>query len=101
MENFDQGTWKSFWGNIGPDKAFNDFGQVVDAELSMHEYTKAALMDVGTIAVDIATFGYGPRYKLKEGKARLEFEKFLKNQQDNPEFQFKTKAEKDKLLTSS
>ena len=61
MENFDQGTWKSFWGNIGPDKAFNDFGQVVDVELAMHEYAKAAFMDVGKIAVDIDTFGYCPR----------------------------------------
>ena len=98
MENFDQGTWKSFWNNIGPDKAFNDFGQVVDTELAIHEYAKAALMDVGKIAVDIVTFGYGPRYELKEGKAKLEFEKFLKNQQDNPEFQFKTQEEKERAF---
>ena len=96
MENFDQGTWKTFWSNVGPDKAFDNFGRVLDTELALHDYTTAALKDIGTVALDIITFGYGPRFKMKEGRARLEFEKFIKEQQDNPEFQFNTKEEKER-----
>jgi len=98
MENFDQGTWSTFWKNVGPDKAFDNFGNVVDTELALHEYATAVLKDVGNVALDIVTFGYGSRYKLKEAAAKLEFEKFLLNEQDNPEFQFTTEAEKTKAF---
>jgi hypothetical protein len=98
MENFDQGTWKSLWGNIGPEKSFDSFGRVLDTELAMHDYTTAALKDVAKIALDVVTFGLSDQYKIKEANARLEFEKFLKEQQDNPEFQFETKEEKDKAF---
>ena len=96
MENFDQGTWGSLWKNVGPGKSFDTFGRVLDTELAMHDYTTAVLKDVGNIAVDILTFGLSNQYKVKENKAQLEFEKFLVEQQDNPEFNFENKAEKDK-----
>ncbi len=96
MENFDQGTWGSLWKNVGPGKSFDTFGRVLDTELAMHDYTTAVLKDVVNVSVDILTFGMSNQYKVKEDLAKMEFEKFLVEQQDNPEFNFANKAEKDK-----
>lgn len=96
MENFDQGTWKSLWSNVGPGKSFDSYGRMLDTELAMHDYTTAVFKDVANIAVDLLTFGYSNQYKVKDNKAKLEFEKFLVEQQNNPEFDYKTEAEKNK-----
>tara|TARA_R110000787_G_scaffold115506_2_gene225433 strand:+ start:19168 stop:24069 length:4902 start_codon:yes stop_codon:yes gene_type:complete len=95
MENFDQGTWKTMWGNIGADAQFDSFGQVVDTETWMHIFTTDALTDLAKIGVDIGTFGLTNAYKIKDNRARLEFEKFIENEKGNPEFDFKNEAEKE------
>ena len=98
MENFDQGTWKSLWGNIGKDAAFNDFGQLVDVETHMHIFTMDALKDLLKIGVDVGTFGLTNTYNIKENRAKLEFESFLVEQSGNPEFEFNTEEEKEVLF---
>tara|TARA_R110000824_G_scaffold84217_5_gene210230 strand:+ start:5125 stop:10062 length:4938 start_codon:yes stop_codon:yes gene_type:complete len=98
MENFNQGTWKSLWGNIGKEAAFNDFGQLVDIETQMHVFTMDALKDLLKIGVDVTTFGLTNTYKIKENRARLEFEAFLNEQKGNPEFDFTTEEEKEVLF---
>jgi hypothetical protein len=96
MKHFDQGTQRGFWGNFGPDEAFDDMGQVVTAEYALHEYAGAIMADTARIALDIATFGLTKSYTVKEGKARLQFDEFLADQVGNEEFEFKTKEDKEK-----
>lgn len=98
MENFDQGTWRSLWGNIGKDAEFNSFGQVIDTETWMHMFAADAFSDLLKIGVDVATFGMTNMYKVKENRARLEFENFLQEQKGNPEFDFETEADKEKAF---
>lgn len=99
MENFDQGTWNSLFNNIGPDKAFDSLQQVVDVELGGLEWVQSIGLDLVKIGTDVATFGAFGLYKQKDGKARLEFEAYLEQQQGNPEFDFNTKEEKEAAYT--
>jgi hypothetical protein len=98
MKHWDQGTQRGFWGNFGPDEAFDNMGQLVTAEYALHEYAGAIMADAARIALDISTFGLTNSYAVKEGKARLQFEEFLVDQVGNEEFEFKTKEEKDKAF---
>ena len=95
MENFEQGTWNSLFANIGPDKTFDSLQQVADVELGALQWIQNIGLDIAKIGVDVATFGRSGLYKQKTGKARLEFEAYLEQQQGNPEFDFKTKEEKE------
>tara|TARA_Y100000593_G_C4318066_1_gene342047 strand:+ start:344 stop:5311 length:4968 start_codon:yes stop_codon:yes gene_type:complete len=93
LERFDQGTWRGFWGNFGPDQEFDDFKQLVTAEFALHEYFGAAIADIGRIALDISTFGMTNAHKIKEGKARQEFELHLADRAGDPDFEVKGKTE--------
>lgn len=95
MENFEQGTWNSLFANIGPDKTFDSLQQVIDIELGALEWVQNIGLDVVKIGTDVATFGAFGLYQQKDGKARLEFEAYLEQQQGNPEFDFKTKEAKE------
>ena len=95
MEHFDQGTMKGFWKSLGPDSIYDGLGQAAAAEIALHEYAAAVLADAGKIALDIATFGLTNTHKVKEGKARREFETFIEDQRMNEEFDFKDKEEKE------
>ena len=95
MENFDQGTWNALFSNIGPDKQFDSLKQVVDVEVGALQWLQSIGSDVIKLGTDIATFGQFGLYKQKEGKARLEFESYIEQQQGNPQFDFKTNAEKE------
>ena len=99
MENFDQGTWNALFSNIGPDKQFDSLKQVVDVELGALQWLQSIGSDVIKLGTDIATFGQFGLYKQKEGKARLEFESYIEQQQGNPQFDFKTNAEKEAAYT--
>ena len=95
LDHFDEGTHSTFWGNIGkeidPKEAFN-------AEVAMHEHLGAVFQDLATVAADIVTFGYGPQFEIKEEKAKMQFDKFLIEQEGNPEFEYETKEEKEELF---
>lgn len=95
MENFDQGTWKSLWGNIGQDKAFSSYEEVVNAEFVLTDVVKNLGIDITRIAGDLVTFGAFNLYDVKQNKARLQFEGFLAEQEGNAEFEFNTKEEKE------
>ena len=95
LKHYDQGTYKGFVGNFGKDEMFDDMGQLVTAEWVLHEYMGAIFADTAKVALDIATFGMTNTFKIKEGRARLEFEEFLQDNIGNPDFTFNTKEEKD------
>jgi hypothetical protein len=64
----------------------------------MHNYLGAIGGDLLRVAADVATFGMSNSFKIKEGKAKLEFEKFILEQEGNPEFEYETEAEKEELF---
>jgi len=88
LEAYAQGTFRGFYGNFGPDEEFDDAGQLVTMEIELLDYLSTTLQDVGKIALDISTFGLTNTHKIKEGKARMEFERFLEDQAMNSEFEF-------------
>ena len=88
LEHFDQGTWRGFFGNFGPDQEFDNMQQLVTTELHMHEYLGTVIADIGKIALDIGTFGLTNSHKIKEGKARQEFELFLLDRTGDADFDF-------------
>lgn len=95
LDHFDEGTHKTFWNNFGADVTTK---QALDAEVGMHEHLGTVMQDLGKVAIDIVTFGYGPQFKIKEEKARLEFDKFLLEQEGNPEFEYETENEKEEVF---
>tara|TARA_B100001059_G_scaffold72361_1_gene69533 strand:+ start:52602 stop:57530 length:4929 start_codon:yes stop_codon:yes gene_type:complete len=88
MDHWDQGTWKSMWKNIGPDKQFDDFGQIVNTELTIVETLGAVGQDLLKIGLDIATFGMTSSYEIKEARARDEFELHIIDNIENEEYAF-------------
>ena len=95
LDHWDQGTWRGFFGNFGPDQEFDDFNQLVTAELGALEYASTVLVDIGKIALDISTFGLTSAHKTKEGKARIQFEQYIQDQSMNEEFKYDTAEEKE------
>ena len=98
MENFEQGTWGSLWGNIGEDKPFKSFEEVVNTEFVFTEVLKDVGVDIVKIAGDIITFGAWDLYSVKENRARLEFEKFIAEQEGQSDFEYTTKEEKEEAF---
>ena len=95
LEHFDEGTHNTFWSNFGADISPE---QALDQEVHMHNYLSAIGGDLLRVAADVVTFGTSNSFKIKEGKAKLEFEKFILEQEGNPEFQYETEAEKEELF---
>ena len=95
LESFDQGTWRGFVNNVGPGRAFDDMGQLMDVEIAAHEYLMEIGTDIVKLGLDAVTFGFVGNNKIKENKARHEFEKFLADQIGNEEYAYKTPAEKE------
>lgn len=89
LEHFDQGTWRGFFGNFGPDAEFDNMGDLVKAEFALTEFLGAALVDIGKITLDIGTFGLTNAHTIKEGKAQQEFELFLADRTEDADFDFK------------
>jgi len=98
MENFEQGTWRSLWGNIGEDKPFKSFEEVVNTEFILTEVVKNVGADILRIGADITTFGAFNLYDVKENKAKLEFEKFIAEQEGQSDFEYNTKEEKEEAF---
>ena len=69
--------------------------QATDVELHAHLFTLDLAKDIVNIATDIGTFGFSNQYSIKEGRARLEYEKFLLEQSGNPQFDFENKEAKE------
>ena len=95
MDHWDQGTWKSMWKNIGPEKQFDDFGQVLNTEVVIVEALGVVGQDLLKIGLDIATFGMTSSYKVKEARAREEFELHIIDNIENDEYAFENEEAKE------
>ena len=95
MDHWDQGTWKSLWGNIGPEDMYDDFGQVVNVEMTMALAIGTVGQDLMKIGMDIVTFGMTNAYKVKEVRARQEFELHIIDNIGNEEYNFESEEQKE------
>ena len=97
LEGFDEGTWISTFKNMGMDMTAQE---ALDTEVHMMNKITAIGMDLLNAGMDIATFGYSNRFKIKEKKARLAFNQWVANNKDNPEFseQLKSEASKEEMF---
>jgi len=95
MEQFDQGTWRGFFGNFGPETGYDDMGQILDVEVAATEYLMEIGTDIVKLGLDVATFGYSKSSKIKEKKARNAFENHLMDNVGNEEYDFKTPEAKE------
>jgi len=95
MDHFDQGTWRGFFGNFGPESEFDSMGQLLDTEVGIHNYAAAVGGDIVRIALDISTFGLTSAYDLKEGKAKQQFDMFLLDNVGNADFAYTNDVEKE------
>tara|TARA_R110002012_G_scaffold4248_4_gene19519 strand:+ start:27830 stop:32767 length:4938 start_codon:yes stop_codon:yes gene_type:complete len=95
MDHWDQGTWKGLWSNIGKDKQFDDFGQVLNTEMVIIESLGIVGQDLVKIGLDVATFGMTGAFALKEGKAREEFELHIADNIENEEYNFPSEEAKE------
>ena len=92
MDHYNEGTWKSFWGHVGQGKTFETIEDGIKAEIAFHLTAKEVGKDLITVGLDIATFGYGPNFKIKTELAESQFNKFLLNKFGDSQFM---KGEKD------
>ena len=90
LETFDEGTWISFFSNTDMSSSM-DAAQALDIEMHALNITKTILMDGFNMIVDVATFGYLDRTKVKIDLARTRFDVWASNNANNPEFADKLK----------
>ena len=88
LETFDEGTWVSVFKNMGADVTPQ---QALDTEIHALNIVGNIGMDIVNIGVDVATFGYLDRSKVKENLARARFDIWASNNATNPEFSDKLK----------
>ena len=93
LKNFEHGTYKVFFNNLGVDATPEEF---LDGEVHMLNYITEFGKDVVKIATDIITFGYANTAKVKEKRARGEFDQWVANNLENPEFAERIKDPKEK-----
>ena len=88
LETFDEGTWVSTFKNMGMDI---DPKQALDTEIHLANVVGEIGMDLVNMGVDVVTFGYLNRTKVKENLARARFDTWATNNATNPEFADKLK----------
>ena len=87
LEQFDQGTWRALFSNIGPNKDFENLEQAMDYEVTHLEHLGAIFKDLTKIGLDITTFGITNQFKPKKAQALRAFDEWLDGQTGNPEFE--------------
>ena len=90
LETFDEGTWISFFSNSKM-SVFNSSVEALDTEVHALEFLTNTLMDGFNAMVDVATFGYLDRSKVKTDLARARFDVWATNNANNPQFKDKLK----------
>jgi len=88
LETFDEGTWISFFSNSKM-SIFNDSVEALDTEVHALEFLSNTLMDGFNAMVDVVTFGYLDRSKVKTDLARARFDIWATNNANNPQFKDK------------
>lgn len=88
LKSFDEGTWRSGFGNIGNDLTA---AEALDAEVGMLGHLGSLGADLTNIGVDILTFGYFNRFKPKEKLARARFDVWAAENMSDPHFAAKLK----------
>ena len=88
LETFDEGTWVSVFKNMGADI---DPKQALDTEVHMANMIGEIGMDIVNLGLDVVTFGYLNRAKVKDNLARARFDTWATNNATNPEFSDKLK----------
>ena len=90
LETFDEGTWVTMFQNSKAGE-LDSAAQALDVEVGLLERLGAMFGDLGNVAIDIGTFGYFNRVKVRETLARERFELWAANNANNPEFAEKLK----------
>ncbi len=85
LETFDEGTWNSAFQNMEISKSFTS-KEALDAEIHILNTVKTLGLDLVNMAIDIGTFGFFNRVKVKDGLARARFDTWAANNATNPEF---------------
>ena len=88
LETFDEGTWVSVFKNMGADV---DAKTALDTEIHMANMVGEIGMDIVNLGIDVITFGYLNRTKVKDNLARARFDTWAANNATNPEFADKLK----------
>ena len=83
LETFDEGTWVSVFKNMGADV---DAKTALDTEIHMINMVGEIGMDIVNLGLDVITFGYLNRTKVKDNLARARFDTWASNNATNPEF---------------
>lgn len=92
LETFDEGTWVSFFSNTDMANSMSA-AQALDIEVHSMNFATSILKDGFNMMIDIATFGYLNRTKVKTELARARFDTWATNNASNPEFADKLKNE--------
>lgn len=97
LETFDEGTWVSVFKNMGADV---DAKTALDTEVHMANMIGEIGMDIVNLGIDVVTFGYLNRTKVKEKLARARFDVWASNNATNPEFeeQLKDKTKREEMF---
>ena len=97
LETFDEGTWVSVFKNMGADV---DAKTALDTEIHMANMVGEIGMDIVNLGLDVITFGYLNRTKVKENLARARFDTWAANNATNPEFadQLRDKNKREELF---
>ena len=96
LETFDEGTWVSVFKNMGADVTPQ---QALDTEVHALNMVGEIGMDLVNIGIDVVTFGYLDRTKIKDNLARARFDTWATNNATNPEFseQLKDKTKREEM----